>query len=426
MFGHLALALLVATSSVTATPFSGVPAQTKNDGKASFVSKVMSNARRLDEDNEVDIDLSAYSIKFVKCQFIKSYDDELAEEGADSVLKTNRFIIFRLCPSSSCAYNYGEYMVPMDDYLEAAVEYQAEQQEEMCNYCAEVCVNDDAAAEGDDAAEEEEEDEDEDGDEDGDERRKLRSIRRKLAQNVDCSSCGDECEKIENMEDNGYVEASNFIQCQQIGADDDGTEYYAGAMCASSGEKIKIGVFMDEDCSQLDSSLSAETYIGAQLSHALLKTVYESDTLVPCVKPNWDVPADDDAANGDDAAEEEVEENEMCVNLYEPASKCETKHGFQSGLSDNADYYNQYAQEELVCALMDTVSNGAYDETGEIVLKSKSTNIEGATEATGGQKFALTVFILGTVGLAVFAAQLHSKLMKGGTDGLSNQGGAMA
>lgn len=426
MFGRLALAMLLAVSSATATPFNAAPAKSANTQKASFMAKVMNKARRLDEDNAVEIDLSAYSMKFIKCQFVKSYDDDLAEDGdSDSVLKINRFVMFRLCPSSSCTYNYGEYLVDMDTYLEAAVEYQQEQQKEMCNYCNEVCAADD-----DDAAEEEEEEGEEgegeeEGEEDGeDRRRRLRAITRKLSVSIDCGTCVDECEKIENMEDNGYVEASNFIQCQQIGEGDDGTDYYAGAMCASNGEKIKIGVFYDEECSNYDGNLSVENFIGAKLSHALLKTVYSSDSLIPCVKPDWEVPADDDAAEEE---EKEAEANEMCANLYEYSAKCESKHGFQSGLSGYENYYNQYAQEDLVCSFMNTLSNGAYDQSGEIVLKSKSTNVEGATAATGGQKFALTVFILGTVGLAVYAAQLHSTLTKGGSAaGLSEQGGAMA
>jgi len=200
-------------------------------------------------------------------------------------------------------------------------------------------------------------------------------------------------------------------------------------MCASSGEEIKIGVFLDEECSTHDGDLSIETYIGAQISSTLLQNVYDAESAVPCVKPNWEVPEDDDAAEGDDAAEEEEEEvevNEMCNNLYEAAAKCESKHGFSNGVSDNEEYANQYSQEDLVCSFMSSLKSGAYDESGEIVLTSKSTNIEGATEATGGQKLALTVFVLGTVGLAAYAASLHMKLTGGSASGISNQGGAMA
>jgi len=105
----------------------------------------------------------------------------------------------------------------------------------------------------------------------------------------------------------------------------------------------------------------------------------------------------------------------MCQELYEGAAKCESIHGFAEAVADYEGYENQAAQEDLVCSFIDTLSNGAYDQSGEIVLKSKNTSEEGETAATGGQKFALTVFILGTIGFAVYAAQLHAALTKGTT-----------
>jgi hypothetical protein len=42
------------------------------------------------------------------------------------------------------------------------------------------------------------------------------------------------------------------------------------------------------------------------------------------------------------------------------------------------------------------------------------------------QKFSLTFFILGSVGLAGYAAMMHSQLTKGAKADLSRQGGAMA
>jgi len=403
-----ALAMLLAASSTTATPFKTKKVQSHNSKKGMFMNKVMGNARpirRLDEE-EQELDLTGYSIKYVKCQFMKSYDDELAEEEeSETVLLTNRFIIFRLCPSSSssCSYNYGEYLIDMETYLMAAVEFEAEQQEQMCQYCEEVCAADDDAAD--------------------------RRLRRLEDLKVSCDSCVDECEKIENMEDNGYVEASNFIECQQIGEDDDdgGNQYFAGAMCASNGEKIKIGVFTDEDCSQLDSSLSVEDYIEAKLSHALLKNIYNTGHTIPCIEPDWEVPEEEDE-NGDgneDEEEEEVEANEMCEELYEAAAKCESIHGFADSYANYEGYENQASQEELVCSFIDTLSSGAYDQSGEIVLKSNSSS-EGTTAATGGQKFALTVFILGTIGFAVYAAQLHAAITKGDSSGSTKAGGAMA
>merc|ERR1712115_173265 len=359
--------------------------------------------RHLDEEEEQEIDLSGYSVKYVKCQFVKSYDDELAEnEEAGTILATNRFVIFRLCPSESCSYNYGEYLVDMDAYLESAVQYHQEQQEEMCGYCDEVCAADD----------------------DGN-ARKLR----KLEQDVSCDTCVEECNFIENMEDNGYIDATNLIQCQQVAEqDDDGNEYFVGAMCASSGEKIKIGVFTDEECSQVAKGVSVDNYIEGTLSTSLMKNVYTSS--VSCIKPNWEVEEeneDGDENQDEEEEEEEVEINEMCQELYEASGKCESIHGFTESVINYDNYENQAAQEDLVCQFIKTMKKGAYDETGEIVLQSRVTAVEGATAATGGQKFALTVFVLGTAGLAFYATTLHSQITKGGASGLSAQGGgAMA
>ena len=101
-------------------------------------------------------------------------------------------------------------------------------------------------------------------------------------------------------------------------------------------------------------------------------------------------------------------------------------HYFDNGYSNYAAYSNQLAQEEVVCDFIDSIKAGSYDEEGEIVVNGGSITNGGGAKTTGGQKFALTFFILGTCGLAVYAATLHSKLTKGGSSGLSTQGGAMA
>lgn len=398
--------------AAAANPF---VAKTRNNAKTSYASKLVSNARRLNDAEEYEVDISGYSIKFEKCQFIKAYDDEVAEnEEYDTVLATKRFVIFKLCPDNSCStcnYNYGEYMVDLETYLEATVQYQQELQQDMCDACDE-CGN-----------EEEEQEEEQDEDEDGGRRR-----RRKLE--VDCDSCYDECQKIENMEENGYIDATEFLECQMIydPEDDAKAALYAGPMCASSGSKIKIGVFSDEECMSVDSSKNVDDYLvdgdGYQmkLSHALLKTVY-SETCISCEVVQEEDENDDNNNNDED---EEPEVNELCQALYEDAAKCEKAHGFDNGYANYDGYSNQLAQEEVVCDFISSIESGTYDDEGEIALYGSNKSVSGGSSTTGGQKFALTFFILGTVGLAVYAAMLHQKLTKGGKAGLSSQGGAMA
>jgi len=241
--------------------------------------------------------------------------------------------------------------------------------------------------------------------------------------------------KIENMEDNGYIDATEFLECQMVyDPEDDGKgALYAGPMCASNGSKIKIGLFTDEECNVPDSDKDVDDYlmdgdgVSMKLSHALLKTVYSSDC-ISCLQPEEEDENDDQNDDQNDDAnqeEQEVEVLEMCEQLYDAAAKCEKTYGFDDGYANYDGYANQLAQEEVVCDFVESLKAGSYDETGEIVVNGANSSIGGGAETTGGQKFALTFFILGTVGLAGYAAMLHSKLTKGAS-GLADTGGSMA
>ena len=121
------------------------------------------------------------------------------------------------------------------------------------------------------------------------------------------------------------VTASNYIECQQLDQENyEGNDYqplyYAGALCSADGNKIKIGVYNDEDCAYINSNLYVDDYLnGFKLSHSLLKNVY-SGTKIACMSYDKD---------------SEVEENEACANLYEAAAACKTDKGFAGNA--NAD-----------------------------------------------------------------------------------------
>lgn len=414
-FGPIALGLCL-TAPATANPFG--PAETKNDAKSAYVAKLMKGAkvtgnskvgRRLDGDDYIP-DISTYSVRYEKCQFVKTYDEEVAQEDdMGTVLATKRFVIFKLCPDNDCEacdYNYGEYLVDMEAYLEASVDYFQEQQEEMCQACEECGQNNQNNNNGND---------------DQNNRRLV---------DVDCSSCYDECQKIENMEENGYIDATEFLECQQVyDPEDDGDAgFFAGPMCASSGAKIKIGLFKDEWCSQLVEDGDVEEYLldednggNYKLSHALLKNVYDPEGCISCEEVDED---DDNNNNGDDDKEPEI--LDMCEQLYEEAAKCEKLHGFDNGYAEYAAYANQLAQEEIVCNYISSLKQGTYSEEGEINVDGGTSVREGGSSTTGLQKFFLCFFIIGTVGLAAYAAFMHYQLTKGAKADLSRQGGAMA
>jgi hypothetical protein len=261
---------------------------------------------------------------------------------------------------------------------------------------------------------------------------------------VDCTTCLDECSKIANMQANGYLDATEFLECKMIydPEDDNKEALYAGPVCVNGGNKIKIGVFSDADCLFLDSNKEVDDYLvdgnenSMKLSHALLKSTY-IDTCISCLEPGYEAAAADDA---DAAAEgEEQQQNqkgndkddgdhviEMCETLYDESAKCEASHDF-AAYGDYDGYENQKMQEDTVCQFMNSLRSGTYDESGEIIVSGSRVSGGTAKASTGGQKFALTFFILGTLGLAGYAAVLHSKLVKGGKTELGGSGGgAMA
>jgi hypothetical protein len=71
---------------------------------------------------------------------------------------------------------------------------------------------------------------------------------------------------------------------------------------------------------------------------------------------------------------------------------------------------------------MTSLMSGTYDESGEIVISGASSAVNGAHATTAGQKFALSFFVLGTVALAIYAAMLHSKLVRGAKTDLRTSG----
>jgi hypothetical protein len=348
--------------------------------------KLLSSSRRLDQ--EAAVNIASYSIQFQQCQFVKSYSATLAaDEDSTTVLSTQRFVLFRLCPNSdcgSCAYNYGEYLVDLQSYLEATVDYYQSYQEVLCQACDETC--------GEGGA------------------RDLGGKDQFYNVVPNCTSCVDECDLIDNMEAYGYVDATEFLECIMIYASDDNSEVlWAGPICASSGHQIQIGVFSDENCVNYDDTKDVNDYLyGNGVSmHAIdffLKKTY-TNTCISCQEPSEQ---NQNAQEGEDA---DVV-TELCEQLYTDAAKCEKTHGFAGGYANYYGYENQLAQEEAVCEYMVSLKAGTYDETGEILLTGASSRNASGPSTTGAQKLALTFFTISTVGLMLYAIMLHRQLQK--------------
>ena len=294
--------------------------------------------RRLEDNAYFEYDLSEFSLRFEQCQFVKMFDDELAEdEDNDSPLALKHFVVFRLCPSDDCSTCdvYGTYTLDVADYLQYTIENQAQDFESMCENCNEQC-NDNGEY---------------------------------------CSGCGKTCYLYQNLEANGYIDASQFIECEELdvqnddGADDQAA-LYIGPRC-NSGNSITIGLFTDENCFEpVEDDVNLEEILGYKLSYHLLRHTYSADDPVclSCAEGDYVADDDEDANDADNV-------NEMCENLYNAAAKCETETGLTNGFvqtnREDEDYENQVENEFMACTFINSLVWNSYTETGEINVKDR-------------------------------------------------------
>ena len=105
--------------------------------------------------SELFFDMTKYSMKVHSCASFTGYDlsqygeENSHDEQEEMANRTSTYVSYRLCPTESCqddGWNgcrnvYGNYMVPLESYLEAVLEgddqKEEEQLEEYCNYCKE-------------------------------------------------------------------------------------------------------------------------------------------------------------------------------------------------------------------------------------------------------------------------------------------------
>lgn len=268
-------------------------------------NRILSKARRLDED-EADFSwVSGYSLKFQGCFHVSQWNAE-AQDEEDVRIMTKRLIRFRLCPASSCSAGcdsgYGDYIIDMNTYVNAYLESKEELERQACENLEEnVC---DCEEKDDDQFDEEE--------------------------------CMSECYADNNM---GYCEKdeedefqlNDYLECGQFEVpDDDGNgrrleeeeeevQYFIGPYCTNQGGSIYLGMFTDDTCTEFaDNNGGASTYksfVGSKLPYSS-KNIVGSEC-VSCLMAK-------EERDDDQAEEEEDEVSEVCEMLYGSAGKCES------------------------------------------------------------------------------------------------------
>lgn len=94
--------------------------------------------------------------------------------------------------------------------------------------------------------------------------------------------------------------------------------------------------------------------------------------------------------------------------------------------------YAAKSEDSMTCTYINNIVKGSYNEKGQIYLNLKEYRESAGynsddTEVTGAQAFWLSFFIIGSVGIAGYAAFLHKQLTGGkGMASTEYSGGSMA
>lgn len=375
----LSVALLLATASAVSArknvDLSNV--DLKADSKVG--NRLLSKARRLDNNaNEVMTWVAGYSLKFHSCVASQDYyggyfannEENNANQYNDYAdgynyngnyngngdgqnynynggyynggnqnannyqgMYEQRLVHFQLCPSNSCrsCKNGADYVIGLNEYINAHMEAKLTAQEYNCEKVRENCYCDNAYSEEQClyqcyknagltscvVNEEQQQQQEEEFN---------------LQEALECTQLEFDEEALEtynyqknynraNKNQGQYYNEEWYDQQQQQQED---AEFFVGPYCSANGKKIFLGVFTEETCSfPAESGLYEALHYGTSLPYAKESLVDYS--CISCKEPS-----DVDYNNYWDAQDED-EVTEVCETLYADAGKCEENLGGGNG-----------------------------------------------------------------------------------------------
>jgi len=347
---------------------------------SSFGNKLLSNARRLDADEEEDFTWVAdYSIKFQSCRTVLQYNAEGAEGGDNdedaSPVEARRLVQFSLCASNSCSSKCsgGDYVVSMEEYVQAYTEYHEQKQEQACETVRETCYCD--------------------GDDD----------------QVDDQACEaqcfidaglDYCVEDEDGEEEFQIE--EYLECREMEINNNNNKYstyYLGAYCSNDGGSIFLGTFADASCTTFAAQGIYEKFnYGETLP-------YSKGTGMSLIG-NDCISCKQEKDDNDGDQEEEDEVSEMCEQIYEQSGKCETNLGITSPNTAGCQYIHN------VIPKLDALYH-------KVTKSSSASSIANTSTST----ILAWTFGMATIGLGAVAFFLRSKAKRANIN-LSDQGGS--
>lgn len=364
-------------------------------------------------DDDYSLDLSQYAMKYVGCQNIKLFSDDLAQdEDSETVLGLNRFVVFRMCLADKCStYNkygcqdsFGEYVIEMEMYLEIMSEYHHQKYLEYCATCIE-CMNPPDDLDDDYVYQVYNNTDDAYIDESNE--TVSWSAENDCEYYSACLNYKQACKTYNtNGDDSVY---NNLLGCTQFVVGND--VGYLGPHCGEDGMSITMGIYKDDECTeyagnQVDLGYSS----GAAMDDSWLSFFY-NPTCISCTNTQtFALYNDTDDGQG---------VYEMCEVLYEASGKC-NRYMNEQNIEETYNSEIQADDELNVCNFVDSLMENNYDETGEIWLKSASFDIANwqslqeyqkeVSRMTPVQMFFLIASLFLMLGLFIYAVYLYSKI----------------
>lgn len=378
-----------------------------------------------DEYGDYGFDVSSYSLKYAGCSAIATFSDAMAQadDAVESVFSSMNYVVFRLCPtdecsdshSYGCAYDYGEYMLPMGTWLEIMAEYREEEFERYCEFCADCMALeenrrlDDAAAADDQAAAaaDDQADADAAAEEEAEEVEEEHACQYYNA----CSIYADVCNERRRLDD-GYSDVADFFECTKVEGNDG--NHYVGPHCSNDKNTIVIGMFKDQYCTEYIGQNGMYESTGLNFANNAMAYLYKDDCIA-CKESNLPY------QQVEEDAEDDNEVTQMCENLYSASAKCNSHIGGATSQSYTSDEQNDNSQ--ATCSYISSVVTGHYDEQGFIYSSSREyrkdnqnnkyhITSEKYSVVTVGQVFGLIFFSVAFLGMWVWSCFLRDAVTK--------------
>lgn len=403
-----------------------------------FDSRILGNDdKEADDDGDNDGDnddyfnnrsynFQGYSLKYATCQKVQRYSVEAVQRGEYSSMITDDIVVLRLCPKNQCSSKtqwgctsgYGEYAIDLSEYISIVMNYLDHKQGNFCGFCKACAAYGYYNAQQDDDNDYYQDDTDDQyynqGTDDNTDDNNIKGFDTNTCYHYSsrCSNVYDACNNDGGID---YLSYKNYNGCQKI-ADDGGNYFWLTPQCNSEEQKISMGIFYDEYCSQSASDdVDVEEFTGISFDDVMQST--ENIDCFSCARSTY--PPYYNANNF------------MCNNLYKYSGKCNAYLEYDIGSSSGSQNYytgdsvvENNEEDETQCAFIESIRYGTYDDFGQIYVSNTQQNSRDPVVTTG-QKVSLVFISLICGGLAMFSCYLHHEitnlLLKSLSSGLVTQ-----